>query len=333
MRSLSDFAPEDRVKVFITGIEGFVGGHLASHLLAQGCDVSGTVWYESQIPVLKESLPSLELYQADIRNHDVMAEILKSTLPDTIVHLAAQSSGAYSYKNPRLTFEVNVLGTVNLLETIAQETPDARIVMVCSADVYGKVGADQIPIKETTPFRPVNPYSVSKVTQDFLGVQYYYSHGLNIVRARSFPHTGPGQNPIFALPSFARQISEIESTEFPKPMSVGNLSVIRDYMDVEDVVRAYTLLIDHGEAGEVYNVASGVGHSLRDLLNLMLSLSPREIKVEEDPSLLRPTDIPVLIGDATKFRELTGWQPSIEMKETLRRLLEYWRGKQQGDLA
>jgi GDP-4-dehydro-6-deoxy-D-mannose reductase len=315
------------LKVFITGIEGFVGGHLANHLLTRNYEVSGTVWNENEIPALKESLPSVGLYPADIRYHDVMEQILKSTSPDTIVHLAAQSSGAYSYKNPRLTFEVNVLGTVNLLEAIAQETPDARVVMVCSADVYGKVEEDQIPIRETTPFRPINPYSVSKVTQDFLGIQYYYSHGLNIVRVRSFPHTGPGQNPVFALPSFARQISEIESTEFPKPMSVGDLGVIRDYLDVEDVVKAYALLIEQGEAGDVYNVASGVGHSLRDLLELMLSLSAREIEVVEDPALFRPSDIPILVGDATKFRELTGWRPTVEMKETLRRLLDYWRGK------
>ncbi len=315
------------MKVFITGIEGFVGGHLAKFLLAGNHEVTGTVWNENQIPEIQEYFPIVGLYPADVRNYDVMVEILKSTSPDTIVHLAAQSSGAYSYKNPRLTFEINVLGTVNLLETIAQEAPDARIVMVCSADVYGKVGEDQIPIKEATPFHPVNPYSVSKVTQDFLGLQYYYSHGLNIVRVRSFPHTGPGQNPIFALPSFARQISEIESTEFPKPMSVGNLDVIRDYLDVEDVVRAYALLIEHGEAGEVYNVASGVGRSLRDLLDSMISLSTQEIEVVEDPALIRPSDVPRLIGDATKFRELTGWRPTVEMKETLRRLLDYWRGK------
>ena len=315
------------MKVFITGIEGFVGGHLTRHLLALGYQISGTVWNENQIPALRERFPSVGFFHADVRNHDVMADVLKQTRPDTVIHLAAQSSGAYSYKNPRLTFEINVLGTVNLLETVAREVPDARVVMVCSADVYGKVGEDRIPIREETPFRPVNPYSVSKVAQDFLGLQYYYSHGLNIVRVRSFPHTGPGQNPIFALPNFARQISAIESGRSDQPMGVGNLEVIRDYLDVEDVVKAYALLIDHGEAGGVYNVASGVGHSLRELLDILLSLASREIEVKEDPALFRPSDIPLLIGDAGRLRELTGWRPLVEIEETLRRLLDYWREK------
>jgi len=316
------------LKVFVTGIEGFVGRHLANHLLTLNHDVSGTVWNENQISLLQERFSSLSLYQADIRNHDVLEGILKKASPDAIIHLAAQSSGAYSYKNPRLTFEVNVLGTVNLFETVVRLAPDARIVLVCSADAYGKVEEDQIPIKEDTPFRPVNPYSASKAAQDILGVQYFYSHGLNIVRTRSFPHTGPGQNSIFALSNFARQISSIESIDFPKPVGVGNLEVIRDYLDVKDVVKAYTLLIDQGEAGDVFNVASGVGNTLGELLDMMIDLSFKEIKVEEDPALFRPFDIPILIGDATKFKELTGWKPTITMRDTLRRLLDYWRGRQ-----
>jgi GDP-4-dehydro-6-deoxy-D-mannose reductase len=316
------------LRVFVTGIEGFVGRHLANYLLSQNHDVSGTVWNENQVSPLQERFSSLRLFQADVRNHDVIEKILKEVSPDAIIHLAAQSSGAYSYKNPRLTFEVNVLGTVNIFETVAQLAPDARIVLICSSDVYGKVDEDKIPIKENTPFRPINPYSASKAAQDILGVQYFYSHGLNIVRARSFPHTGPGQNSIFALSNFASQISSIESIDFPKPVGVGNLEVIRDYLDVEDVVKAYALLIDQGKVGEVYNIASGVGYTLGELLEMMIDLSFKEIKVEEDPSLFRPSDIPILIGDPTKFKELTGWQPAMSMGDTLRRLLEYWRGKQ-----
>jgi GDP-4-dehydro-6-deoxy-D-mannose reductase len=316
------------LKVFVTGIEGFVGRHLANHLLSQNYEVSGTVWNENEISPLQKRFSSLKLFQADIRDQGAVRKILKDVLPDAILHLAAQSSGAYSYKNPRLTFEINVLGTVNLLETVARVVPDARVILVSSSDAYGKVGEDQIPIKETTPFHPVNPYSASKAAQDLLGIQYSCSHGLDIVRVRSFPHTGPGQNSIFALSNFARQISSIEAIDFSKPMGVGNLEVIRDYLDVEDVVRAYTILMDQGEAGEVYNVASGTGYSLGELLEMMLSLSFKEIKVEEDPALFRPSDIPILIGDSTKFKELTGWKPTIEMKETLQRLLNHWRGRQ-----
>lgn len=316
------------MKIFVTGIEGFVGRHLANHLLSLGHEVSGTVWNENQLLPLQERFSSLFLYQADIRNHDVMVESLKAASPDAVIHLAAQSSGAYSFKNPRLTFEINVLGTVNLLEVVSQVVPDARIVLVCSSDVYGRVREDQIPIKEETPFQPINPYSASKAAQDLLGVQYFHSHGLNIIRVRAFPHTGPGQNSAFALSNFAHQISTIEAIDFPKRISVGNLDVVRDYLDVEDVVRAYTILIDQGQAGEVYNVASGVGYHLGDLLNLILSLSCKEIKVEQDPNLFRPSDIPVLVGDATRFKELTGWKPTIGMKDTLRRLLDYWRSRQ-----
>jgi len=316
------------LKIFVTGIEGFVGRHLAGHLLSLGHNVSGTVWNEDQVSPLQEQFSSLALFQVDIRNHDVLKEALGTVAPDAVIHLAAQSSGAYSYRNPRLTFEINVLGTLNLLEVIADIVSSARTVLICSSDVYGRVNEDQIPIREETPFRPLNPYSASKAAQDLLGFQYCHSHGLDIVRARSFPHTGPGQNSIFALSNFARQISSIESGNSSKPLGVGNLEVIRDYLDVEDIVRAYSVLVEKGETGEVYNVASGVGHSLRDLLDMMVSQSTREIRVEEDPSLFRPSDIPVLIGDATRFRELTDWKPTISMPETLRRLLEYWRGRQ-----
>jgi GDP-4-dehydro-6-deoxy-D-mannose reductase len=316
------------LKVFVTGIEGFVGRHLADHLLSAGYEVSGTVWEESQVGPLQERFDLLRLFQADIRNRDVMSKVLKETGPDAIIHLAAQSSGFFSYQNPRLTFEVNVLGTVNILETVNKLTPDARVILVCSSDVYGKVDKEMLPLKESTPFCPINPYSASKAAQDLLGVQYYYSHGLNIVRTRSFPHTGPGQSAVFALSNFARQIAAIESQDDPKPMGVGNLDVVRDYLDVQDVVRAYEILINKGYAGDVYNIASGTGYRLGDLLDTMLTLSIKNIEVDRDPDLFRPSDIPILIGDSTKFRELTGWEPTVPIKDTLRRLLDYWRAKQ-----
>jgi GDP-4-dehydro-6-deoxy-D-mannose reductase len=316
------------LKVFVTGIEGFVGRHLANHLLTLGHEVSGTVWNENQVSSLQVRFSSLRLLPADVRDPDVMKKILRDIKPDAVFHLAAQSSGAYSFKKPRLTFEVNVLGTVNLLDTIAQTVPDTRIVLICSSDVYGNVPPDRIPITEDTPLRPVNPYSASKAAQDILGLQYVQSHGLDVIRTRSFPHTGPGQNAIFALSNFARQISSIESIDFPKPIGVGNLEVIRDYLDVEDVVRAYAHLIETGRRGDVYNISSGVGYSLGELLDMMISLSSKEIKVEEDPALFRPVDIPVLIGDSTRFRKLTGWKPTIDLQDTLHRLLEDWRIRQ-----
>ncbi len=316
------------MKVFVTGIEGFVGRHLANCLLSEGYEVSGTVWEESQVGPLQERFEPLRLFQADIRHRDVMTGVLKETRPDTVIHLAAQSSGAYSYQNPRLTFEVNVLGTVNVLETITEIVPDARVILVCSSDVYGKVDETMIPLKETTPFRPINPYSASKAAQDLLGIQYYHSHGLNIVRTRSFPHTGPGQSAIFALANFARQISAVESADDQESIGVGNLEVVRDYLDVEDVVRAYGILINQGNAGDVYNIASGTGYRLGDLLDTMLTLSFKKIRVRQDPDLFRPSDIPILIGDSTKFRNLTGWEPRIPIRETLQRLLDHWRARQ-----
>jgi GDP-4-dehydro-6-deoxy-D-mannose reductase len=201
----------------------------------------------------------------------------------------------------------------------------ARILVVGSNEEYGLVGEDELPIKEANPLRPTSPYAVSKVAQDMLGLQYHLSHGLQTIRVRPFNHIGPRQSEQFVAPAFAKQIAEIEAGIRPPVVKVGNLEARRDFTDVRDIVRAYYLIITKGKQGEVYNIGSGVPRSIRELLNTLLSFSEAEIEVKQDPSLLRPLDVPVSYCDYGKLKECTGWEPTIPFEESLKEVLNYWR--------
>ncbi|HEX9414436.1 MAG TPA: GDP-mannose 4,6-dehydratase, partial [Ktedonobacterales bacterium] len=245
--------------------------------------------------------------------------------PDLVFHLAAQSSVAASWADPARTLAINAGGAVHLLEAIRAASLAPRIVLVGSGEQYGVVHPEDNPITETTAFRPVNPYAVAKVAQDLFGYQYFVAYGLSVVRARPFNHFGPRQEATFVISGFAQQIAQIESGQAEPILFVGNLQPQRDFLPVEDVVRAYVALAQRGHPGEAYNIASGQPRSIGEVLERLLSLARVPIRIQEDPSKLRPTEAPLLVGDATHLRTDTGWAPSVDFDVALGETLDYWR--------
>jgi len=310
------------LRALITGAGGFVGGHLSAYLLTHtDWELLGTVYPE---PV-EDAQPHLRLRHVhlDLRDPGRVAELVASFAPEAVFHLAAQAIPAASFANPWDTLENNIRAQVNLLEALRRLERPSRFLVIGSNEEYGHPRSDELPVTEDTPLRPTSPYAVSKVTQDFLGLQYHLAHGMDVVRLRPFNHTGPGQSPRLVVPAFASQIARVEAGLQEPVIRVGNLEVSRDFLDVRDVVRAYHLAATAGEAGEVYNLASGHPQSLRGLLDTLLALSSISMRVEVDPT--RPADTPVIYGSAEKFRRQTGWEPTIAFEQTLRDVLEYWR--------
>ena len=328
------------VRALITGISGFVGSHLAEYLLDHtDWQVAGTVYGpEDNIEHLRDRL---ELYPAELSELETVTSILERAKPDYIFHLAAQPLVSLSRRDPWGTLAINIRLQLNILEAVARlgsstlrQSPStssggtsgqARILVVGSSEEHGQVQPDELPIKETNPLRPTSPYAVSKVAQDMLGLQYHLSHKLYTVRVRSFNHVGPRQRPGFVAPDFASQIAEAEAGLREPVIQVGNLEPQRDFSDVRDVVRGYHLLITRGEPGEVYNLGSEQAHSVGEILETLLALSKVPITVEQDPARLRPTDVPVIVGDCTRIREQTGWRTTISFQDSLQDVLDYWR--------
>jgi GDP-4-dehydro-6-deoxy-D-mannose reductase len=315
------------LKTLITGVNGFVGRHVvAAWAAAAGVELFGLSGVPLEDCAFLRPYP-LRLAYIDLRDPQAVAEVLADFRPDWILHLAAQASVQESFRDPWATLENNIKSQVNLLEGLRKLDLMARVLVVSSAEVYGQVEPAENPIREEQPFRPANPYSVSKVAQDLLGYQYFVAYGLPIIRVRAFNHVGPGQSLYFALPSFAQQIAEIEATAPSGVIRVGNLSAERDFTDVRDVVRAYRLLLERGQAGGAYNVCSGNGYTIGDLLERMCRLSAAELRIEVDPQHLRPVDTPRLVGDGRKIRQDTGWQPQIDIQTSLHDILEDARQK------
>jgi len=311
-------------KALITGIKGFAGSHLVELLLAKGYQVYGINYSFANVENIQHIRNRVTLRECDIRDEARLSEIISQSKPDEVYHLAAIAHVPTSYRNPRLTFEVNLYGTLNLLGAVKAVSRDIKILYVGSASEYGAVREDEIPIDESVPPRPVDPYSVSKVSADMLAFQYFKSFNLHIVRVRPFNHIGPRQSPDYVVPSFAKQIAEIEKGLKEPVITVGNLKSKRDFTDVRDIVRAYWLALQKGEPGEVYNICSDKAVSIQEVLDKFLKLSKKEIKIEQDVERLRPADVPLLLGDATKFREKTGWEPGISFEKTLQDTLDYW---------
>jgi len=317
-------ALEGGLKALITGISGFVGSHLAEYLLeATDWRVAGTVF--GPYGNIGDLCGRLELYPAELSRLDVMTFILEQAQPDVVFHLAAQPLVSASQRDPWGTLETNIRVQLNVLEGVAQVKPDCRVLVVGSSEEYGLVSPEDLPIDEDTPLRPLSPYALSKVAQDLMGLQYYLTHKLYVVRVRPFNHIGPRQRVGFVAPDFASQIAAAELGQQPPIIHVGNLEVRRDLADVRDVVRAYVMLITHGESGQVYNVGSGQSHSIQELLEILLAMSRVAIEVRQDPNRLRPADVPDAVCDATRIREQTGWQTTISLEQSLRDVLEYWR--------
>lgn len=273
----------------------------------------------------------IRLYRVDLTDYDGVRDVISSAEPDQIFHLAAQASVERAWEDPGGTLVNNITAQLNLLRAIIACDLDPRILVVASADEYGLVEIEDLPADEDTPLRPLNPYAVSKIAQDYLGYQYHLSHDLKVVRVRPFNHTGPRQGLGFVVPDFCRQIALIEDGRQESVMRVGNLAAQRDFSDVRDVVRAYYLALSKGEPGAVYNVGSSRTYSIREILDLLLSLSEVEIRVKQDPERMRPSDVPVLVCDTRYFGRTTGWEPRYRMQQTLCDTLNYWRNQVVGE--
>jgi len=313
------------MKALITGISGFAGSYLAEFLINKGYEVFGTFYDKSTFSNLNGFIDNIKLFENDIKNYNDLKQIIKNVQPDEIYHLAAISFIPTTLKNPKITFDTNLYGTLNLYKAIIELKLNPKILFVGSADEYGLVSEKNITIKENCPLRPMNPYSISKVSADFLSYFYFENYHFNIVRVRPFNHIGPRQSPEFVCSSFAKQIAEIERGLKEPIIKVGNLEAKRDFTDVRDMVRAYWLAIQKGKSGEVYNICSGNVVSIKILLNRLLNMSKKKIKIMQDSKRLRHSDVPLLVGDSIKIREKTDWMPEISFGKTMQDILDYWR--------
>jgi GDP-4-dehydro-6-deoxy-D-mannose reductase len=315
------------VRVLITGITGFAGSHLAEFLLARQphVEVFGLYRWRSRMENIEGVLGRVKLLECDLRDYTSVHQALQASRPDAIFHLAAQSFVPSSWKAPNETLVTNVIGQTNLFEAVRFLGLDPVIQIACSSEEYGMVYPDEVPIKESNPLRPLSPYAVSKVTQDMMAYQYFESYGLKTVRTRGFNHTGPRRGDVFVTSNFAKQLASIELGRQEPVIRVGNLEAVRDFTDVRDMVHAYWLAVTKAKPGEVYNVATGSGITIQELLDRLLALSTAKVRVEQDPERMRPSDVVRLIGDSSKFRADTGWEPEIPFDQTLGDLLGYWR--------
>lgn len=320
---MNNSALKQGTRALIIGAAGFVGGYLADHL-TNTCKWSVCV---TKMPHEALDIQNVTVRDLDILDKNQISALLDAEKPDVIFHLAAQSSVGLSWKNPQLTADVNIKGTLNVLDAIRDSGLATRLILIGSGEEYGVVQPDEIPVKETTQTRPANIYAVTKNTQNAFGKLYAKAYGMHIISTRSFNHIGPNQAPLFVVADFCKQVAEIEKGLREPVIRVGNLSAKRDFTDVRDVVRAYSLLAQKGEAGETYNVGQGKSYVIQDILDMILSLSNKKITVEIDPAKLRPVDVPEIRADISKLADATGWQPEIALENTISETLNYWRGK------
>lgn len=316
------------MRVLITGITGFTGSHLAEFLLSmKNIEVHGIKRWRSKTENIDHIRNEIVLHECDIRDASSVRKVIEEIKPDRIFHLAAQSFVPASWSAPAETLSTNIIGQLNIFEACLQAGLNPRIQLACSSEEYGLVYENETPIKEDNPLRPLSPYGVSKVGQDLLGYQYFMSYKLNVVRTRAFNHSGPRRGDVFVCSNFAKQIVQIEKGLKEPIIHVGNLDAKRDFTDVRDIVKGYWLSLDKGAPGEVYNICSQKAYSIKELLNMLLSQTRVKIDIKQDKDRMRPSDVPILLGDCSKFSRATGWKPSIPFEKTLKDLLNYWREK------
>ena len=317
------------MKVLITGITGMVGSHLAEYVLSSqsGVEVHGLVRWRSPLDNVARITSKVQLHYAELRDLNSLVTLLKKLRPDLIFHLAAQSYVTTSFDAPADTVHTNVIGTLNLLDAVRITGIDPKIHICSSSEVYGQVTEAEIPIKESNPFRPASPYAVSKVGEDMIALQYFLSYGIRTIRTRMFTHTGPRRGDIFAESAFALQVAEIEAGIRQNPMKVGNLDSVRTFADVRDAVRAYWMLLDRCQPGEVYNIGGNRTMTVGQMLDVLKGMARCRVEHVVDPALLRPSDVTLQVPDISKFQRATGWTPEIPLENTLRDLLDYQRGR------
>ena len=313
------------MKIVITGVSGFVGGYLVNHILEQD---PTTEIYGLDIVVAppNSSLASVSYYQLDMFDDRALESVLKSINPDYIIHLASFSSVSASWDNPVSSFKNNTNIFLNLVESVRSNTIRCRILSVGSSEQYGVVRIADLPLDETIHPNPTSPYAVARVAQENLSLIYARAFNMDIVCTRSFNHIGPGQTGNFLVSSLGKQFAQIRMNE-RKTIHVGTLSVIRDFLDVRDVVRAYWMLLQQGKSGEVYNICSGQGKSVRDIIELYAEVTSLQHNVEINRDLQRPIENQAIVGSNKKIVENIGWKPEIDIRNSLRDIFEYWLNK------
>ena len=315
------------MKVLITGITGFVGSHLAHYLLgmSEGHEVYGLCRWRSPRENIARIYDRVRLVEADLSDIGGLVRHLESIKPEVVFHLAAQSYVLTSFNTPIHTLSTNVIGTANLLEAVRIAGQDPVIHVCSSSEVYGQVSEEDLPIRESCPFKPASPYAVSKVGEDMIAYQYWVSYGMKTIRTRMFTHTGPGRGDVFAMSFFGKQVAAAEMGLAAPVVHVGNLSSVRTFCDVRDAVRAYWTLVQHCPPGKVYNIGGERTMTIGDCLDILLSYSRVTCTVETDPRLMRPSDVTLQVPCTDKFRSQTGWKPEIPLEKTLSDILDYWR--------
>lgn len=314
-------------KVLITGITGFAGSHLAELLVSKNeFEVFGTHVSDRNLNNLTSVQNKVKLFKVNLIDQTETTKVITEVRPDVIYHLAASTSVAESFKNPSAVITNNTASQINVLESVKDlKLNNTKIIITSSAHVYGQIALDDLPIDENTPFKPDNPYAVSKITQDYLGLSYFLGYQLQIIMLRPFNHVGPRLSPDIALSSFAKAIVEIEKGKTEPVLRVGNMTTKRDFTDVKDMVRAYYLASEHCIPGEAYNIGTGESHTMQSILDLMLNISKTKIEVVSDPAKFRPSDLPELRCDVRKFQQATGWKPEAKLADSLQEMLDYWR--------
>jgi len=316
------------MKVLVTGITGFAGSHLVDYLLTlPNVEVMGILRWRSRTENIEHFRDKVRFVECDLRDASSVRDVIDQLRPERIFHLAAQSFVPTSWTAPTESLYTNIIGQLNLFEAVKKLHILPKIQLACSSEQYGMVHENELPIRETNPMRPLSPYAVSKVGQDALGYQYWMSFHIPIIRTRGFNHEGTRRGPVFVCSDFAKQIADIERGRKSPVIRVGNLEARRDFTDVRDVVRAYWLSLEKGEPGEAYNICSGRAWTIREMLDILLGMTKAKVTIEQDSARMRPSDVPVLLGDASKFKKATGWEPTIPFEQTLRDLLEYWRSR------
>lgn len=309
-------------KALIIGAAGFVGSYLAKCLQNEfGMEVAAT-----KLPhEILSGMDDVAVYDLNILNKDDVVELLLSVRPDYIIHLAAQSSVSVAWKNPCLTVDVNIKGSINVLDAVRELYYKPRVLMIGSGEEYGHIKPGETPIKEDNNLRPGNIYAATKACQNMISSIYAQAYDMELMSVRAFNHIGPNQAPLFVVADFCKQVAEIEKGLREPVMYVGNLAAQRDFTDVRDVVRAYALLVQKGESGKTYNVGSGHAIAIQEILNMIIEESTADVKVEVDPNKIRPVDVPIIEADTTLLKETTGWEQKIELRQTIRETLDYWR--------
>ena len=294
------------MRALVTGGRGFVGRWLASHLEASGDDV---VAIDTEV---------------EITDAEAVARAVADAAPDALYHLAAFSNVGRSWADPADVLRVNALGTLAVLEAARRLDRFPTVLLVSSAEVYGAVDADDLPIGESVDLAPVTPYAASKVAAEYLGVQAHLAHGLPVVRVRPFNHIGPGQAPGFVVSALASRIVDAQRTG-ARTIAVGNLAARRDLTDVRDVVRAYRMLVVDGQPGDAYNLCTGTDVAIEEVARRLIDLAGASVELEADPDLVRPVDVAVVRGDPSRLKAATGWEAHIDLDKTLTDVLDWWR--------